>query len=300
MTAAPATEAPAPPATDERLAYRGPIQRLLTRPDIGALVGAVSLWLFFWAVSDVFGVTAGAANYLDVAAGLGIMAVAVSLLMIGGEFDLSAGSMTGATAMLVMLLGKPQSEFGGAGMSLYIAVPLSLIFALAVGYFNATIVERTGLPSFIVTLGSFFVLIGAKLGFAKLFTDKVIVEGLDEAAGYDFWVADFRCGLGPQPSHTREPRLDIRGAADGRRGGNVGGRVRVVISAAGSHEGVGFGNACRGIRTGRVRPLPAGRNRWCQCQLGLGGSSGSRRPHRRRGAGQLAFRTPTQPRRVLV
>ncbi len=187
MTAAPATEAPAPPATDERLAYRGPIQRLLTRPDIGALVGAVSLWLFFWSVSDVFGVTAGAANYLDVAAGLGIMAVAVSLLMIGGEFDLSAGSMTGATAMLVVLLGKPQSEFGGAGMSLYIAVPLSLVFALAVGYFNATIVERTGLPSFIVTLGSFFVLIGAKLGFAKLFTDKVIVEGLDEAAGYDFW-----------------------------------------------------------------------------------------------------------------
>jgi simple sugar transport system permease protein len=187
MTATAESETNAPIDADERLAYRGPIQRLLTRPDIGALVGAVSLWLFFWAVSDVFGITAGAANYLDVAAGLGIMAVAVSLLMIGGEFDLSAGSMTGATAMLVVLLGKPQAEFGGAGMSLFIAVPLSLAFALAIGYFNATLVEKTGLPSFIVTLGSFFVLIGAKLGFAKLFTDKVIVEGLDEAAGYEFW-----------------------------------------------------------------------------------------------------------------
>jgi ribose/xylose/arabinose/galactoside ABC-type transport system permease subunit len=191
MTAAAETVTSAPLDADERLAYRGPIQRLLTRPDIGALVGAVSLWGFFWAVSDVFGITAGAANYLDVAAGLGIMAVAVSLLMIGGEFDLSAGSMTGATAMLVILLGKPQAEFGGAGMSLFIAVPLSLAFALAIGYFNATMVEKTGLPSFIVTLGSFFVLIGAKLGFAKLFTDKVIVEGLDEAAGYDFWVKIF-------------------------------------------------------------------------------------------------------------
>ena len=30
------------------------------RPDIGALVGAVSLWVFFWSVSDVFGITAGA------------------------------------------------------------------------------------------------------------------------------------------------------------------------------------------------------------------------------------------------
>lgn len=190
MTAA-AEPATALITADERLAYRGPIQRLLTRPDIGALVGAVSLWVFFWSVSDVFGITAGAANYLDVAAGLGIMAVAVSLLMIGGEFDLSAGSMTGATAMLVVLLGKPVAEFGGAGISLFIAVPLSLAFALAIGYFNATLVEKTGLPSFIVTLGSFFVLIGAKLGFAKLFTDKVIVEGLDEAAGYDFWVKIF-------------------------------------------------------------------------------------------------------------
>jgi ribose/xylose/arabinose/galactoside ABC-type transport system permease subunit len=176
---------------DERLAYRGPIQRLLTRPDIGALVGAVSLWVFFWSVSDVFGITAGAANYLDVAAGLGIMAVAVSLLMIGGEFDLSAGSLTGATAMLVILLSKPPGPVGGAGLSLYIAVPLSLLFALGIGYFNATMVEKTGLPSFIVTLGSFFVLIGAKLGFAKLFTQKVIVEGLDEAAGHDFWVRIF-------------------------------------------------------------------------------------------------------------
>ena len=191
MTATAESGTTAPIDSDERLAYRGPIQRLLTRPDIGALVGAVSLWVFFWSVSDVFGITGGAANYLDVAAGLGIMAVAVSLLMIGGEFDLSAGSLTGATAMLVILLGKPVAEFGGAGMSLFIAVPLSLLFALGIGYFNATMVERTGLPSFIVTLGSFFVLIGAKLGFAKLFTDKVIVEGLDEAAGYDFWVKIF-------------------------------------------------------------------------------------------------------------
>jgi ribose/xylose/arabinose/galactoside ABC-type transport system permease subunit len=191
MTAAAETAEIPPIEVDERLAYRGPIQRLLTRPDIGALVGAVSLWVFFWSVSDVFGITAGAANYLDVAAGLGIMAVAVSLLMIGGEFDLSAGSLTGATAMLVILLSKPPGPVGGAGLSLLIAVPLSLVFALGIGYFNATVVERTGLPSFIVTLGSFFVLIGAKLGFAKLFTDKVIVEGLDEAAGYGFWVKIF-------------------------------------------------------------------------------------------------------------
>lgn len=176
---------------DERLAYRGPVLRLLTRPEIGALIGAAVIWVYFWLVSDVFGTAAGAANYLDVSATLGIMAVAVSLLMIGGEFDLSAGAMTGATGILVILLVIPPGEFGGAGLSLWFAIPLTLAFALGVGWFNGTLVEKTGLPSFIVTLSTFFVLIGAKLGFAKLFTSKVIVEGLNEGSGYDFWVNIF-------------------------------------------------------------------------------------------------------------
>ncbi len=174
-------------AADERLAFRGPIQRVLVRPEIGALVGTTAVWLFFWAVADAFGTAAGTANYLDVAAGLGIMAVAVSLLMIGGEFDLSSGAMTGATAMLVIMLSKEVGELGGAGLTLHFAVPLSLAFAVTIGWFNGTVVEKTRLPSFIVTLGTFFVLIGAKLSFAKIFAGQVNVEGLNEANGYDFW-----------------------------------------------------------------------------------------------------------------
>ncbi len=181
------TEAQKPASADERLAYRGPLRRLFTRPDIGALVGAGALWMFFWWVSDVFGTVPGAQTYLDVSASLGIMAVAVALLMIGGEFDLSSGAMTGATAMLVVLLARPAGDIGGLGMSLFLAVPLSFLFAFGIGWLNGTMVEKTGLPSFIVTLGTFFVLIGAKLGFAKLFTGKVIVEGLDRASGYEFW-----------------------------------------------------------------------------------------------------------------
>ncbi|WP_419841751.1 ABC transporter permease [Candidatus Poriferisodalis sp.] len=172
---------------DERLAYRGPIQQLLTRPEIGALLGLVGVWLLFWLTSEAFGTAGGTANFLDVAALLGIMAVPVALLMIGGEFDLSAGAMTGATAIFVILMSREVGELGGAGFSLHLAVPLSLAFALAIGWFNGTLVERTSLPSFIVTLGTFFILIGAKLGFGKLFTNKVIVEGLDDAAGYAFW-----------------------------------------------------------------------------------------------------------------
>ena len=176
-----------PPVNDERLAHRGPVQQLLTRPEIGALIGAVGVWLLFWLVSAPFGTAGGTANYLDVAATLGLMAVPVGLLMIGGEFDLSSGSMTGATAVIVVLLSSDTAELGGAGLSLHLAVPLSLAFALAIGWFNGTLVDKTSLPSFIVTLGTFFILIGAKLGFTKLFTNKVIAEGLDRSGGYEFW-----------------------------------------------------------------------------------------------------------------
>ena len=140
--------------------------------------------MLFWLVSAPFGTVGGTANFLDVAAYLGLMAVPVALLMIGGEFDLSSGAMTGATAIIAILLAN---DINGAGLGLHVAVPLSLAFALAIGWFNGTVVEKTSLPSFIVTLGTFFMLIGAKLGFSKLFTNKVLVEGLDEAEGYDFW-----------------------------------------------------------------------------------------------------------------
>ncbi|HCB34664.1 MAG TPA: hypothetical protein DEP66_06890 [Acidimicrobiaceae bacterium] len=179
--------AASPGGGDERLAHRGPIQLLLTRPEIGALMGLAGVWLLFWLVSVPFGTTGGTANFLDVAALLGVMSVPVALLMIGGEFDLSSGSMTGATAVFVMLLSQEVGELGGAGLTLHIAVPLSLAFALSVGWANGTLVEKTSLPSFIVTLGTFFILIGGKLAFSKLFTNKVIVENLDRADGYTFW-----------------------------------------------------------------------------------------------------------------
>ena len=66
-------------------------------------------------------------------------------------------------------------------------MPLSLAFALTIGWFNGTIVDKTGLPSFIVTLGSYFVLIGAKLSFSKMFVGQVTVAGLDKADGFSFW-----------------------------------------------------------------------------------------------------------------
>lgn len=42
------------PATDERVAKRSPLQQLLGRPEVGALVGAIVLFAFFAVVSSTF------------------------------------------------------------------------------------------------------------------------------------------------------------------------------------------------------------------------------------------------------
>jgi ribose/xylose/arabinose/galactoside ABC-type transport system permease subunit len=188
------TVAPPAPATldgelgDERLAYRGVFQRLFIRPEIGAMIGVVGIWTFFWAVAVQFGtVTGGAVGLIEVTSTLGIMAVAVSMLMVGGEFDLSAGAMTGAMGILVILFSLEVGERGGAGLNLWFAIPLSLAVALGIGYLNGWLVERTKLPSFTITLGTYYVLIGAKLGFAKLIVDQVQVGDIRDAKGYNFW-----------------------------------------------------------------------------------------------------------------
>ena len=65
---------------DERISHRGPMQRWLISPEIGALIGAVIVWIFFWGNARTFGQANSTLNWLDVAAPTGIMATAVALL----------------------------------------------------------------------------------------------------------------------------------------------------------------------------------------------------------------------------
>ncbi|HLM07964.1 MAG TPA: ABC transporter permease [Blastococcus sp.] len=148
------------------------------KPELGALIGAVVVFAFFAVQSPVFRSMRGIANWMDPASTLGIMAVAVALLMIGGHFDLSAGVMTGTTALTVGIVAVQFRQ------NLWVAIAVALLVALAVGFVNGWLVTRTGLPSFIITLGTFLMLQGLNLGLTKLFTDTVTVGGIDDVPGY--------------------------------------------------------------------------------------------------------------------
>ncbi len=163
--------------SDERLAHVSTLTRLLRRPELGALLGAVVVFTLF-AVADQtgqFATMGGLANWTSVAATTGIVAVPVALLMIGGEFDLSAGVMVGTSGLLAGLLA---TEYG---LGLWPAILLTFAFAAGIGLINGWLVMLTGLPSFIVTLAMFFSLRGINLGVTKLLTDTDRVDGYDSA-----------------------------------------------------------------------------------------------------------------------
>ena len=153
--------------------------RLLARPEIGALVAAIIIFLFFLALAPAFRSAESFFTVLYQSSVIGVVAVGVGLLMIGGEFDLSAG-------VIVYTAGLFCSMFcWNYGINLWVGAALSLIFCLLIGFLNGYLVMRTGIPSFLITLGTFFVLQGANLGVTKLVTGTVSSPDISQIAGFN-------------------------------------------------------------------------------------------------------------------
>ncbi len=98
--------------------------------------------------------------------------------MIGGEFDLSAGVLV-TSAVLFNSMFCFQ-----LGINLWVGALLSLILCLGIGFLNGYLVMRTGIPSFLITLGTFFILQGANLGVTKLVTGSVSSPNINAMDGY--------------------------------------------------------------------------------------------------------------------
>jgi len=166
------------PAEESNRVQIGLLSRMLGRPEIGALVAAIVIGIFFLIVAPPFRSAESLATVLYQSATIGIVAVAVGMLMIGGEFDLSAGVMV-ATAGLFASMFSYQNN-----LNLWIGTLLSLAFALAIGFLNGYLVMKTGIASFLITLGTFFILQGANLGVTKLVTGSVSTPNINQMNGY--------------------------------------------------------------------------------------------------------------------
>jgi simple sugar transport system permease protein len=175
----------------DRVRRLSPWRRFLNRPEFGAVIGTVVIFVFFAVLAGDKGFLSarGVAGYLQIAAEVGILGTTVAMLMIAGEFDLSIGSMIGASGIVLAL---SVMEFG---LPIWVGVILAFAFALAVGAYHGWLVVRTGLPSFLVTLASLFILRGVAIGVTRIMTGVTVVGGLDKVAAGDPVAALFKSSL---------------------------------------------------------------------------------------------------------
>ncbi|MFD7295434.1 ABC transporter permease [Streptomyces sp. NPDC059897] len=167
-----------PEKTDERLVRTSPWKKLLGRPELGSVIGAVAVFIFFVIFADSFLRATSLATVLYASSTLGIMAVPVALLMIGGEFDLSAGVMVTSSALISSMFSYQMTA------NTWVGVGVSLLVTLAIGVFNGVMLTRTKLPSFIITLGTFLMLTGMNLGFTKLISGTVSTKSIADMEGF--------------------------------------------------------------------------------------------------------------------
>ena len=180
----PPPPAPAPSEASNRVTL-SLYSRILARPEVGALVAAVIIFVFFLSVAPAFRSAESFFTILYQSSTIGIVAVGVGLLMIGGEFDLSAGVITITAGLVNSML------CWNYGMNLWVGAVVSLAFCLLIGFLNGYLVMKTGIPSFLITLGTFFVLQGANLGVTKLVTGSVSSPDISQIDGFSSLQAIF-------------------------------------------------------------------------------------------------------------
>ncbi|ONK14029.1 Ribose transport system permease protein RbsC [Streptomyces sp. MP131-18] len=154
-------------------------RRALSRPEMGALIGALAVYVLFWAVAPSFRQLDSLSTVLYQSSTLGIMGLAVALLMIGGEFDLSAGVAVTSSALTASMVAFQFT------LNVWSGVLVALALSLAIGAFNGFLLVRTKLPSFLVTLGTFLMLQGLNLAITKAVTGNVATDSIRDMDGFD-------------------------------------------------------------------------------------------------------------------
>lgn len=165
--------------TDERVKKQKPFQRLLVRPEIGALFGAIIIFVFFAIVAPPFRSPEALATVLYASSTIGIMAIGVSLLMIGGEFDLSTGVAVTFSSIAASMLAY------NLHLNVWLGSLLALALALGVGFLNGYLVMKTKIPSFLITLSTFLMLTGINLAVTKLVTGQVATQSISNMQGFE-------------------------------------------------------------------------------------------------------------------
>lgn len=165
----------------DRLKVGGIFSSAMRRPEIGSIIVmiVVIVAIAFASKGNAFNAL-GFKNNVSVIAQFGIIAVGASLLMIAGDFDLSIGSMIGFSGMSMAMMLKWGLPFGLGEATPFMAFTVTLVMTLSLGWLIGTIVVRSRLSSFIVSLGFLFFLRGLTEVSFRLINRSTQISGLPD------------------------------------------------------------------------------------------------------------------------
>ncbi len=165
----------------DRLRKGGRLSALTRHPEIGVFCVMVFVILAIGIASGGNAFNAlGLKNNLSVISQFGIIAVGACLLMIAGEYDLSIGSMIGFAGMSMAMMLKWGLPFGLGPATPLSAFALTLVMTLFLGWLIGTIVVRSKLSSFIVTLAFLFFLRGVTEVSFRVINQSTQISGLPD------------------------------------------------------------------------------------------------------------------------
>ena len=177
--------------TEQDRMQRGSVfSKIRRRPEVGSffVMLIVIFAIGFASDGNAFN-PLGLKNNLSIIAQFGIIATGACLLMIAGDFDLSIGSMIGFAGMSMAMMLKWGLPFGIGEASPVSAFFITLVFTLTLGWLIGTIVVRSKLSSFIVTLAFLFFLRGTTEVSFRLINQSTQISGLQDFKETS-WFAD--------------------------------------------------------------------------------------------------------------
>jgi simple sugar transport system permease protein len=188
--AQPTTEPEAPAAPEESVLRRGGaataiLRAFVVRREASIVLVAIALVIYFQSVNSNFLSAGNLPVIAQFVAAAAIIAAGEVMLMIGGEIDLSVGQVFALSPFIMFFAMEDY------GLPFALAVVAALLVSAFIGLVNGTITCLLGVPSFITTLGTLFLINGLTLtisdGFPRAVPD-VSVANIFGAANYSEFI----------------------------------------------------------------------------------------------------------------
>ena len=174
-------------SNEEKKTYVTGISKLLRIQELGLLGFIVAFSVLIAIINPEFVSFNNLINILRSSVFIFIIGCGMTFVLVGGEIDLSVGSVFGFTAVVFAISLR-------AGINIFLSIIITLISGIIVGLITGQIVVRFKIPALIVTLGMLYIYSGIIYGYTEvkpilgLPVDTLKIIGYGEIFGIPYLV----------------------------------------------------------------------------------------------------------------